>query len=296
MNITITGASGFLGNAIEKYLESKGETTERFRVRYPLSLSTPGPSGDAFLHCAGIAHAAYPDIALVYAVNHELAVQAARLAKARGYSHFIFLSTALVWNDTLEKIDANEDNPLPNTEYGKAKLAAEHDIMYLSSNCFSVSVVRLPLVYGPGVKGNLARLIDAVARWPVCPLGYRHALRSVTGVATLNRFVEHLIRYPESGIYTLIETPKLSTLEMVRLIADALPNHGMIVPLPDFARPLFDRMSPGISKRLLHSRVINDQSVTLTGFDPTISEDELRHGLAEMTLHRYLQTERKNAR
>lgn len=296
MNVTITGASGFLGGAIDTHLKSIGDETSSYRVRYPLSPDTPGPSGDVLLHCSGIAHVSCPDTALVHAVNHELVVQSAGWAKAKGYNHFIFLSTALVWDDRLETIDATRDNPVPNSDYGKAKLAAEQEILELSNSSFWVSVIRLPLVYGPGVKGNLARLIDAVASWPVCPLGSKHALRSVTGVKTINRFVDHLIRHPKSGIYTLVETPQLSTLEMVRFIAEALPSNGMVVPIPGFVRPVLDRMSPGVSKRLLHSRVIKDQSLKQTGFDPAIGEDELRRGFAEMALHRYRQTERKNAR
>lgn len=295
MTVTITGAAGFLGSAVDTYLKSIGDETAHFRVRHPFKTDTPGPSGDVLLHCAGIAHAACPDASLVHTVNHELVVQTVQWAQAKEYKHFVFLSTALVWDDTLEQIDTTNNNPQPNTEYGRAKLAAEHDILNLANGSFTVSVVRLPLMYGPGVKGNLARLIDAVARWPVCPLGSRTALRSVTGVATLNRFVEHLVRYPQTGIYTLVETPQLSTLEMVQLIGAALPSRRMIVPLPGFSRPILDRISLGISKRLLHSRVINDQTVRQAGFDPAVSEDELRHGFAEMALHHYRQAERKNA-
>jgi len=295
MSVTITGSSGFLAGAIETYLASKGRSIAHFHVRHPLNPDASGPGGEVLVHCSGIAHATCPDTALVHTVNHQLVVQTAQWAQASGYSQFVFLSTALVWDETLETIDTDRTSAQPNTEYGKAKLAAEQDILRLESSSFTVSVVRLPLMYGPGVKGNLARLIDAVARWPVCPLGSKHALRSVTGVATLNRFVEHLIRHPASGIYTLVETPQLSTLEIVRFIAEALPSHGMVLPVPGFARPILDRMSPGVSKRLLHSRVINDKSVQRTGFDPTISEDELRRGFVEMALHRYRETERKNA-
>ncbi len=293
LNVTITGASGFIGSNIASHFATIGAGVSRYSIRYPLVSESTGPTGDVLIHCAGIAHTSFPDSDLVYQANHKLPVQTARWAKANGYGHFVFLSTALVWDESLELIDAARDAPVPNTDYGKAKLAAEEDISRLTSSSFAVSIVRLPLVYGPGVKGNLARLIDAVAKWPVCPLGSKEAIRSVTGVSTISRFVEHLVRGRKTGVYTLVDTPRLSTFEMVRYAHDALPNAGMVIPLPRFTRPVLDRMSPSIAKRLLHSRVIIDNTVRKTGFDPLVQKEDVRRGFGQMTHHRYEATQRK---
>ena len=270
-----------------------GTQVSRYSVRYPQTTDSTGPSGNVLIHCAGIAHAALPDPALIYQANHKLPVQTAIWAKEKGYSHFVFLSTGLVWDESLEVIDTGKDIPTPDTHYGKAKLAAEIEILGLADRSFAVSIVRLPLVYGPGVKGNLARLIDAVASWPACPLGSRKAIRSVTAVSTIIRFIEHLVRIQQTGIYTLIDTPRLSTFEMVRFIQAGLPNCGLAIPLPSFVRPVLDRVTPSISRRLLHSREIVDNSVRETGFDPIIEREAVREGFAQMARRHYEQAQRK---
>lgn len=292
-NMTITGASGFIGSHLDSYFDAGETKVNRHSVRYPLSVDSIGPDGDVLVHCAGIAHTAFPDSALVHQANHDLPVQTALWAKSHGYTHYVFLSTTLVWDESLELIETESDVPEPNTEYGKAKLAAEKDIMSLASSSFSVSVIRLPLVYGPGVKGNLVRLIDAVAKWPVCPLGSKAAVRSVTGLSTISRFIEFVIKNRHQGVFTLIDTPQLTTLDMVRYLKDALPKSCAVVPLPYVTRFVLDRISPAISKRLLHSRVIVDNSVRETGFDPSVESEVVRRSFGQMARDRYDRIYRK---
>ena len=295
MNVTITGASGFIGSHLVSHFSERETNVGRYSVRYPLSADTVGPVGDVLVNCAGIAHTTYPDSVLVHQANRDLPVQTAQWAKSSGYTHYVFLSTTLVWDESLELIETERDVPEPNTEYGKAKLAAEKDIMSLTSSSFSVSVIRLPLVYGPGVKGNLVRLIDAVAKWPVCPLGSKEAVRSVTGLSTIGRFIEHVIKNRNQGVFTLIDTPQLTTFDMVRYIKDALPKSGAAIPLPYVTRFVLDRVSPAISTRLLHCRVIVDNSVRETGFDPSVETDVVRRDFGQMARHRYEQIQRKQS-
>lgn len=269
------------------HLNSHGIETNPFAVRHPLSIGESGPEGEVLVHCAGIAHASDPDDAAVHRVNHQLAVQTCEWAKAHGYRHLIFLSSTLVWDDSIQEIRTWTDRPQPNTEYGRAKLAAEEDLNQIASEGFLVSVIRLPLVYGPGVKGNLARLIDAVATWPLLPLGSSTAERSLTGVETLNGFIQFLIRHPQSGVFTLVDSRNVSTQDMIHMIAEGLPTHGIVISAPAFAKPILDVVSPSVSKRLFGSRVIHDRSVRDLGYNPTVSDEKLAASFREMAFCRY---------
>ena len=293
LRTTITGPSGFIGSNLLSHFADCGAQVSCYNLRYPQRFGSAGPSGDVLIHCAGIAHTEFPDPDLIHQANHELPLQTAEWAKAKGYAHFVFLSTSLVWDESLEVIDTGRDTPTPNTHYGKAKLAAEQDILDLTSRSFAVSVVRLPLVYGPGVKGNLARLIDAVTNWTVCPLGSREAIRSVTGVSTIGLFIQHLVDYRLTGVFTLVDTPKISTFEMVCLLRNGLPSSGITVPLPRFTRLALDRVSPSISRRLLHSRVIMDNTVRETGFNPIVEREVVRDGFTQMARRHYEYAQRK---
>ena len=293
--ITITGGSGFLAQSIYDHLIQLSLDPVCFKVRYPLSIDAAGPVGKVLIHCAGIAHSNHPDPEVVRNANHLLAFQTAIWARANGYSCFILLSSVLVWDDSLEEVDSVADEPNPNTEYGIAKLSAERDIQKLRDTDFDIVIIRLPLMYGRGVKGNLARLIDAVALWPICPLGTFSARRSITSVQTLSRFVEYLIKKPVTGVFTLIDTPAISTMEMIRMIAEYLPTHGVVAPVPGFVSSLSCALLPSVSKRLFGSRIIRDGTVLGSGFDPVISDEERAIQFRSMVRTRYKQITEKRA-
>ena len=156
----IVGAGSYIGLRLEKWL---ARWPRQYAVRR-LSMRAPGWQDnigdcDVVVQAAGIAHRGKgeTDASLYYKVNRDMAYEAAKLAKASGAGQFIFLSSMSVYGRVTGHIDG--DTPLaPNTHYGRSKLAAEALLGALSGDGFHVAVLRPPMVFGPGCKGNYPRL------------------------------------------------------------------------------------------------------------------------------------------
>ena len=104
---------------------------------------------------AGIAHIkeTKENAELYYKVNRDLAIETAKKAKAQGVKQFVFLSTMSVYGMETGVI-TKETIPHPKNNYGKSKLQAEEKILSLSDEDFKVCIIRPPMVYGEGCKGN----------------------------------------------------------------------------------------------------------------------------------------------
>jgi UDP-glucose 4-epimerase len=125
---------------------------------------------DAVLHLAGIAHSQnrFQNREEYDAVNRDLAAEVACAAKDQGVRQFIFLSSASVYGMDQGMI-TQETVPRPATHYGRSKLEAENLILALSSETFTVSVLRAPMVYGKDCPGNYQILRKIALRAPFFP-------------------------------------------------------------------------------------------------------------------------------
>ncbi len=117
------------------------------------------------MHVAGIAHTS-KDPSLkdkYYAVNTELTYELAKMAKSSGVKQFVFMSSIIVYGDSApigqQKIITKDTLPQPDDFYGDSKLQAELKLKTLVSEDFSVAIVRPPMVYGDGSKGNYPKLV-----------------------------------------------------------------------------------------------------------------------------------------
>ena len=231
--ILITGANSFIGCSFENYIN------ERFPDRYEVdTVDTVDPAWreksfagyDAVFHVAGIAHA---DVRRVdqetkkkyYAVNTDLAVETAKKAKADGAGQFIFMSSAIVYGDSAPigktKRIGRDTPPSPANFYGDSKLQAENGLRPLEDGGFKVVVLRPPMIYGPGCKGNYPLLAKFAVKLPFFPRIKNE--RSMLYVGNLVEFVRLMIENGESGTFMPQNGEFVSTFEMVRMIAAA---HG----------------------------------------------------------------------
>lgn len=131
-----------------------------------------------------------------YNINYKLAVVIAEKAKANNIKQFIFFSTAAVF-DAQTICVKNESIPNPSTFYGKSKLAAENVISAMSSDEFQVAILRIPMVYGDGCKGNYQRLVR-LAKYTLIFPEY-HNRRSVLHINKLCEFLIDIIINGGSG-------------------------------------------------------------------------------------------------
>lgn len=222
--ILIAGANSYLGEHIAAWLN---RTPDSFQ---PHTLDMRGEGWKRFdfsgFHAvvlvAGIAHQKEtPENAALYeSVNHILAVDVAQRAKAAGVSQFVFFSSMSVYGVTVGRITA--DTPtVPDTHYGRSKLAAEAELVSLADTGFHVAVLRPPMIYGSGCKGNYPRLASLVLRLPVFPRVQNE--RSMLYIDCLCLFVARLLESGEGGLYFPQNHAYISTCVLAQQIALA---HG----------------------------------------------------------------------
>ncbi len=222
--ILITGANSYIGTSFEKYIK------ENFPDDYTVdTVDTVDGSWreksfagyDCVFHVAGIAHRkeTKENAHLYYAVNRDLAIEAAKKAKADGAGQFIFLSSMSVYGMETGVI-TKETKPNPKSHYGKSKWQAEQGIAPLDSEDFKVCILRPPMVYGKGCKGNFQTVVKIVKKFPVFPNVNNE--RSMIYIDNLSSFVKHCADFEFCGVYFPQNKEYMSTKDMARWIAEAL--------------------------------------------------------------------------
>lgn len=231
--ILITGANSYIGTSFERYLQQNYPGQYAVDTVDMIGDSWRGRdfSGyDSVFHVAGIAHSDSRKISpekakLYYAVNTDLTVETARKAKADGVKQFIFMSSAIVYGESAPigkaKMITKDTPASPANCYGDSKLQAENGIRPLNDESFHVVVLRPPMIYGKGSKGNYPLLAKIARKMPVFP-DVQNA-RSMLYIENLCEFVRLMVENREQGTFWPQNAEYSNTSEMVRLIAQA---HG----------------------------------------------------------------------
>lgn len=220
--ILITGAGSYIGTCFEKYMSDFSEyDVEKLDMTEPEWEKTDFSSFDVIYHVAGIAHRKETEenAHLYYDVNRDLTLKVAEKAKKEGVKHFVFLSSMSVYG-VEEGVITRETPPSPKSNYGKSKLQAEEGLNSLSDESFSVAVMRPPMVYGEGCKGNYQMLVKFAKILPVFP-DYKNE-RSMIHVDVLSRFVKVLIDGEKSGLFFPQNENYVCTSEMVKEIGRSM--------------------------------------------------------------------------
>lgn len=153
--ILITGKSSYLANQFRSFLSgNENYQIDLISVREGWK-DKDFSSYDVVVHMAGLAHSSPKDDEKekYYAINRDLAIEVARKAKQDGCAQFVFMSSVIVYRSHHTLI--TKDTPLcPDNFYGDSKKQAEEGILPLQNESFHVAVIRPPMIYGPGSKGN----------------------------------------------------------------------------------------------------------------------------------------------
>lgn len=221
--ILITGANSYIGMSFEKYMaqwpeDYQVDTVDMIDGTWR-EMSFAGY--DAIYHVAGIAHQkeTAENAQLYYTVNRDLAVETAKKAKLEGVSQFVFLSTMAVYG--MEEGTINASTELnPKTHYGKAKMEAEIQMEPLRDENFRLTVLRPPMVYGDGCKGNYQSLVKFAKMMPVFP-DYKNK-RSMIHIDRLCWYVKELIDCGADGLILPQDEEYICTCQMVRDIANGM--------------------------------------------------------------------------
>ena len=234
--VLITGANSYIGTSFEKYMKQfDGYQIDTMDMIDGTWRQNDFSGYDTVFHVAGIAHSETGKISeerkqIYYKVNTDLTIETAKKAKSDGVKQFIFMSSAIVYGDSAKigkkkVIDCN--TPVsPANFYGDSKVKAEEGLRPLSDGAFRVVILRPPMIYGKGSKGNYPILSKFAQKYPVFPKIKNE--RSMLYIDNLAEFVKLMIDNEEEGTFFPQNAEYTSTSEMVREIAQV---HGKKVRL-----------------------------------------------------------------
>jgi len=237
-NILITGKNSFVGTAVETYLRSfDGYLIDTLDMESESWRQHSFEGYDCVFHVAGIAHVPSGKLGSeqenrYYRVNCDLALETAQMAKNAGVRQFIFMSSAIVYGESgaigqCKRIE-RDTPPDPSNAYADSKLRAETALEKMQNADFSVALVRPPMIYGPGCKGNYPLLSRAARILPCFPKIYNE--RSMLYIGHLTPFIKALIDGECSGIFWPQNSEYVNTSELVRIIAAVHGRKIMLVP------------------------------------------------------------------
>lgn len=251
--VLITGASGFIGGHLRAGLLREGGYSVVAGVRQPRnddevlvneSLTVEQwceylEGVDIVIHAAARAHVLQENEAdpgrLYDQINIEMTRNLALAASLSGVRRFIFISSIGV-NGAHNKTPFTEaDTPAPRGAYALSKYRAEQVLWELvASSSMDVVIVRLPLVYGPGVKANFQAMLQWIETKVPLPLRSVNNKRSLLGVDNLISFVELSIRHPAAAnqLFLLADGDDISTPELLDVLANQLDCRSMLFRCP----------------------------------------------------------------
>ena len=302
--VLVTGASGFVGKALCTHLEQHG-----FQVRRALRRAPAGPVGEhvvvgdigpetdwtrALEGVDGVAHLAArvpvmsssvdDRIGAYRQVNVEGTRRLAQQSAEAGVRRLVFMSSVKVHGEATDHVYSETDAPRPDDRYALSKWEAEQALAEVGAKTgLQWSVLRPPLVYGPGVGANFLRLMQAVSHHRPLPFSSVGNARSLVFVGNLVDAVRCCLTHPEAagGTFLVRDGEDVSTPELVRRLGRVLGVRPLVFPIPVSALLLAGKLTrrEAIVHRLIGSLQVDDRLLrSRLGWAPPFTLDE---GLAQ---------------
>jgi UDP-glucose 4-epimerase len=298
--VLVTGATGFVGRHLTPALAREGWSVRR-AVRSPngsddeVVIGSIGPQtgwqaalegADAVVHLAARVHHALEknaDQQVYRDVNVAGTLHLARCAAAAGVRQFIFVSTVLVHGRCNDyRAPFNEDDILtPRGLYGMSKAEAETGLRAMArDNDMNISVIRPPLIYGAGAKGNFALLTRAVDIGLPLPFGAIRNHRAFLAVQNLSSFILHRLSHPDPTsnfeVFLVADREQVSTAEFIEHLAKASGKRPRLFAVPpDLLGGLLKMIGRQKARdSLIGSLELDISKALATGWQPPVSLDE----------------------
>ncbi len=304
--VVVTGAGGFVGRALVAHFAGTGrpvraivrkpspEPVPRLPATAATDLATISDAeldaivvgAAAVVHLAGRAHVqdetASDPVAAYTAANVTATARLARAAVRASVQRFVFASTAKVNGETssASRPFRPDDPPDPRDDYARSKLDAERELAAICAGTPTAPIaLRLPLVYGPGVKGNFGRLLDEVASARLLPLGGIRNRRSLLYVGNLVEAIDAALDAPSppSGTHFVADAETVSTPELLDAAGVALGIPARLIAVPV---PMLEIGGWLLGKRVLVERLAGTLEVDTSSFSAATGWKP-RHSLAE---------------
>jgi UDP-glucose 4-epimerase len=305
VEVLITGGSGFVGQRLVQALFNQKEHHLRVAIRSPralhfgssqvfssMDLGTDTNWHDALqgtevvIHTAARAHImkdrAESPLHEFRKVNTEGTLNLARQAAQSGVKRFIFISSIKVNGESTlpNQAFSADDRPNPQDPYAQSKFEAEQGLQKLARETgMEVVIIRPPLVYGQGVKGNFQRILSWIQRGLPLPLGAVRNKRSFVAVDNLNSLIMTCIAHPQAAnqVFLVSDGDDLSTTELLRKMGKAINKPARLIPIP---QQLLHWTSIFCGQKASYERLFGSLQVDISktkdllNWEPKLSVDE----------------------
>src|SRR5665213_1242275 len=295
--VLLTGANGFVGRNVVPVLAAndmivRKAMRERLSEPNTVIIDAIGPETnwdealrgvDAVVHLAARVHHPREEHAsdIYRSINTEGTLHLARCAAKAGVRQLIYLSTILVNGASTDgRPPFREQDPVaPRGVYGLSKAAAEAGLEAMAKDTdMSITVIRPPLIYGPGALGNFRLLVEAVERGVPLPFGSFRNRRAFLGVENLASFIVHRLAHPgdKFDVFLVADDEQVSTPQFIRRIAGAMGTKPRILPFPLFVlKALFKASGRSeATDSVAASQEVDTSKALKTGWRPPYSLDE----------------------
>lgn len=290
MNILITGASGFIGESVTRYLANQGHYITAIQRNSPHKY-TAASKYDCLIHLAGRAHILRETSEDAYHAFNEANVgyslKVAELAKKLAIKRFVFISSIGVNGKHSGSLPFTEqDIPKPHNDYARSKWEAELALKgFFEGTETELTIIRPPLVYGPNPKANFKTLLS-LCKYPIpLPFGAIHNKRSLVGIDNLCHFISLCCQHPAAADQTFLisDDQDVSLTELITTIRKALNRPAWLLPLPNpWLRTLFKLLGKdNLSDQLLANLQVDvSKAKQLLGWKPILRLDEgIKHAV-----------------
>lgn len=256
--VLITGSGSYIGESFEEYAKKNylNIEIESLDMLNPKWKEKDFSKYDVVFHVAGIAHADVGNVdestkEKYYAVNTDLTVEVCKKAKAEGVKEFIFMSSMIVYGESApygkSKVIDENNVPTPANFYGDSKLQADVAVRDLAADDFKVIVLRPPMIYGKGSKGNYPILAKLAKQLPVFPKVDNE--RSMLHIDNLCEFLCQIILVKEFKENAIVLIPQndewTNTSKMVEEISKVSGNNIKLLGGPMKLAVLLGGKVPG---------------------------------------------------